>query len=471
MKRIHAITSALLLLVLLAGCSVPQLSRITPTPAATSTPAITATPQPTATLTPTNTPTPTATWVPTLTPPPPTPTPEASPELLEAMDAIETEITLLRGLEETSPITRSLMTREELAVYMEEQFAEEYPPGEVEEDVRVLAAFDFVPKDYDLHGLLVDLYSSQVAGFYDDEKDTLYVITDAGEGTFDILARVTFAHEYTHGLQDEHFDLDTFLDEDQLDDDHAMARLSLIEGDASLAMTEYLVAHMFEFTEEDMTALMGQDVVGGQEILDTAPPIVRETFLFPYFYGLEFVSTLQAEGWEAVDAAFADPPQSTEQILHPEKYLSRDEPQIVTLPPLTDTLGAGWRLVEAETLGEFQTGLYLAQQVEQATANLASEGWDGDQYAVYINGDADVLVFATAWDSSLDREEFVDAYIQYAVAKYDQPPTHQGKDEIWWETQTQAAVLTWKDNQALLVLGPDLKTVEEVLAAIRLQSP
>jgi hypothetical protein len=193
------------------------------------------------------------------------------------------------------------------------------------------------------------------------------------------------------------------------------------------------------------------------------PAIIRETFGFPYRYGLDFVSLLQEEGWGAVDAAYADPPQSSEQILHPEKYLSRDEPQIMALPPLTDTLGTGWRLVEAETLGEFQTSLYLAQQVDRSTANLASQGWDGDQYVVYVNDDAVLLAFASVWDSPADREEFVSAYGQYAEAKYGQPPTLTSESEIWWESPVQVAVLTWAGEHALVILGPDRQTTVKVL--------
>jgi hypothetical protein len=226
------------------------------------------------------------------------------------------------------------------------------------------------------------------------------------------------------------------------------------------------MAHLFDLAPEDLAALQEEDLQGSQEALEAAPPIVREIFLFPYLRGLEFVSTLQEEGWQAVDAAFADPPQSTEQILHPDKYLSRDEPQVVALPPLTGTLGAGWHLVEAETLGEFQTGLYLEQQVDQATADLASQGWDGDQYALYVQDGAEVLVLATVWDGPQDREEFVRAYAQYAEGKYGGAATRSGESELWWETPVQTAVLTWSDATALIVLGPDPSTVERVLAAI-----
>lgn len=478
MKRLSLILSALLLAGLLLACTefnpAPPIATTpptevaradTPVPPATPLPSNTPPPSPPPTLVPTWTPVPSAA---TRLPASPTLAPAATPsgELLAEMDRIEAEMVLLRGLEETSPITRSLMTRDELAVRLAREIEEDYPQDEVADDVRVLAAFDFVPEGYDLLGLLLELYSSQVIGFYDDEEDTLYVIVEAAEAGFDLLARITFAHEYTHGLQDQHFGLDTFIS-DTLNDDAYLARLSLVEGDASLAMTEYLYLHLDELTAEDLASLQEGGGDGSDEALDAAPAIIRETFLFPYTYGLEFASVVQEGGWDAVDAAFADPPQSTEQVLHPEKYLDRDEPALVALPPLTDTLGAGWRRIEAETLGEFQLGLYLEQQVAQDEVDLAIAGWGGDQYAVYVNGDDEVLVLATAWDSEADRQEFVDTYVEYAVNKYGQPPSHQGQAELWWETAEQVAVLAWKDTTALIVLGPNLATVERVLAASR----
>jgi hypothetical protein len=415
----------------------------------------------------TTTPEPTATRVPTLTPPRPTPLATPSGPLLAQMDAIEAEVEVLRGLEETAPITRSLMTPQELSAYLERQFEEDYAPGEIEADVRALAAFDFVPEDFDLRGVLLDLYSSQVIGFYDDEARTLYVITDAAAGDFDLLGRLTFAHEYTHGLQDEHYGLEALVDEERWSDDEILAHTSLVEGDASLAMSQYLYAHLAEVTAEDLASLQEGGDPAGQAALDAAPAIIRETFTFPYDQGLDFVMALQQEGWDAVDAAYADPPQSSEQILHPEKYLSRDEPQVIALPPLTDTLGSGWHLAEAETLGEFQTGLYLAQRLERATADVAAAGWDGDRYAVYVDGSDEVLVFATAWDGAADRAEFVDAYGQYATAKYGRPPDRTERAASWWETADQSAVLSWNDTTALVVLGPDPATVQTVRQAMQ----
>jgi hypothetical protein len=464
----------MLLLILLLGavsCGEQHLpADATPPPAsgaATTTP--TATPPPSVTPAPsaTSRPPATPTLVPTL---PPSATEEAETGDLPAhverdMIQIEWEVERFRGLDATAGITRTLMTRDELAEYLVEEFDAEYPPEEVEADVRVLAAFDFVPVDFDLRRALLDLYTTQVLGLYDDERDTFFVVTD---DEFDLMDRLTFAHEYVHGLQDQHFRLDTFIDDEVMNDDEVLARLALVEGDATLAMSEYLMRHVSELTSDDLAALEGEEIAGSDEALAAAPPILRETMIFPYEAGLEFVAVIQVEGWDAVDAAYLAPPVSTEQILHPEKYLAGDEPELVSLPPLTGTLGSGWTLVDADALGEFQTQLYLAGFVDDETAAAAAEGWDGDRYAVYARGDEDVLLFVTAWDSEEDVQEFVAAYQLYAEAKYRARLTRETRSTFWWETPGESTALTWTGKRVVLVVGPDVEMVERVLAEVEL---
>ncbi|MBN1658170.1 MAG: hypothetical protein JXA93_07195 [Anaerolineae bacterium] len=435
------------------------------TAALVATPLCTTSPAPTDTSTPAATPT----LVPTL-PPASIPT-EASevgalPAHLEReMIQIEWEVEQFRGLDATADITRTIMARQELAEYLIDEFDAEYPPEEVAADVRVMAAFDFVPADFDLRQALLDLYTEQVLGMYDDELDTFFVVTD---DDFDLMDRLTLAHEYVHGLQDQHFDLDTFIDDEQMDDDQALARLALVEGDATLAMSEYLMRHMAELTSDDLASLEGGEAAGSQEALAAAPPILRETMIFPYVAGLEFVATIQAGGWAAVDAVYLAPPVSTEQILHPEKYLAGDEPEVMSLPPLTDTLGSGWTLVDADSLGEFQTQLYLAGFVDDQTATMAAGGWDGDRYAVYARGDEDVLLFVTAWDSEQDVQEFVAAYQLYAEAKYRAGRTRETGSTLWWETPGEVTALAWAGSRVVLVVGPGVELVERVLAEVEL---
>ncbi len=466
-KQRNVILTFLLLVVLLAGCGRPGPTAIptsgplvSPTPAAAGPTAVALEPTRPAT----------ATAQPPMATAPPTPRPTDTPQatdtpdpeqadLLQAMDAIGAEMETLRELEATQPITRDLMPRDELGDYLEAEFNREYPPEEIEADTRAMAAFDFVPEDFDLRRALLDVYGEQILGFYDDEADALYIISDTG---LDLEARITLAHEYTHGLQDEHYDLETFIDSDRLTDDEVLARQALVEGDATVAMTEYLIAHLSELTPEDIESL--QDT-GGQDALNSAPPIIRETLAFPYLYGEQFVSVLREQGWEAVDAAYADPPASTEQIMHPDKYAAGEEPIPVSLPPLTDTLGAGWSLADAERLGEFQMILYLSQQIEAEQAEQAASGWGGDAFAVYVNGDDEVLVLLTAWDSAEDRAQFVEAYQGYAEAKYDQTGEADG-DVLTWDTAGQAATLAWADTTALVIVGSDRATVDVVAALV-----
>jgi len=457
------------LALLVTGC-VPLRPGSTPTPlAAADTPLPAATAPPTATATAGNTraPGPTATWVPTLTPaaptPPPTPVAAAtfSPALVATVRQIEFQVEAIRGLEMSDPLTQTVKSRDEFGQYIADKLAEDYPPEEVEVDTRVLAILDLIPEDLDLQQVLLDLYSSQILGLYDDEEDSFIVVN---EGEFDLLDRMTYAHEYVHGLQDEHFDLTTFIDEDRMNDDEALARLALVEGDATLAMSEYFVAQASQASREELRALI-EETPEGQDVLEATPAIIRATMEFPYAYGTEFVNAVAAGDWGRVDALFLDPPQSTEQILHPEKYLERDEPQILSLPPLTDTLGAGWRMIEDNTLGEFQMGIYLDERLDTQRAAAASAGWGGDRYAVYTREDDALLALVTAWDSDAEQEEFAGAYEDWTLAKYGREARVDGSVR-WWSSDEEVTALLARGREAIVVIGPDVEVVTRALEAL-----
>jgi hypothetical protein len=458
------------LALLATGCA-PLAPGSTPTPlAAADTPLPPATVPATATAGSTVAPQSTATWVPTLAPatatPPPTPIPEAalSPALVATMRQIQFQVEAIRDLEMSHPLTQTVKSRAEFGQYMADELAQDYPPEEVEVDTRVLAVLDLIPEDLDLQQVLLDLYSSQVLGLYDDEENSFIVVN---EGEFDLLDRVTYAHEYVHGLQDEHFDLTTFIDEDRMNDDEALARLALVEGDATLAMSEYFIAQASQASPEELRALI-EATPEGQDVLEATPAILRATMEFPYAYGTEFVSTVAAGDWARVDALFSDPPQSTEQILHPEKYLERDEPQILSLPPLTATLGAEWYKIEDNTLGEFQMGVYLDERLDAETAAAASAGWGGDRYAVYVRGGDALLALVTAWDSDAEQEEFAGAYEDWASAKHGREARVDGSVR-WWTSDDEVTALLARGREAILVVGPDVDVVTRALEALASQ--
>ncbi len=331
-------------------------------------------------------------------------------------DRIAQDAAKIRGLEIREDIREDYLTREQLRERLRKQLDEEYKPADAMADQRVLSAFGLIPTDLDLRALYLDLYTEQIAGFYDTETEDMYVISTGKR--LNALGELTYAHEVTHALQDQHYDLDRLSKPyENKNDDTLLAITALIEGDAVALQNEYLISK---------PALIGriQDAFEEEQVssekLGNAPPIISESLLFPYDAGARFVTSLRRNGaWRTVDAAYKDPPKSTEQILHPEKYTNRDAPTSVTVPDLGAVLGDGWAKLETNLFGEFQTRVLLEGQLDDAVARDAAEGWDGDQFVLWGKGEEDVVVWQTVWDSEEDAEQFTDALRDYDEARFD----------------------------------------------------
>jgi hypothetical protein len=271
----------------------------------------------------------------------------------------------------------------------------------------MLKLMGLIEPDASLADLYIDLLGSQVAGLYSPDDKQLYVVSKSG--ALGPTEKTTFAHEYTHALQDQNFDL-SGMDLDQIGEgDRAIARLSLIEGDATLVMSLWQIDNL---SQAEIMQLLGESLdPEATRILQEMPAALRETLLFPYTRGLTFTQGVQATGgWEAVNEAFANPPASTEQVLHPEKYTAHEAPVKVDLPDdLATRLGKGWTVGLEDTLGEFQLSLWLSDAGggTLADANQAAAGWGGDRTAILDgpNG-ASAVVIATEWDSTADASEF-----------------------------------------------------------------
>lgn len=394
----------------------------------------------------------------------------SDPALLQGtMDAIADQTEDLRELEPLAPVSHRLVSQEQMSQLIFQKLEEEYAPAEARQDQLVLATLELIPPDLDLYQLINALLGEQVAGLYDPEDETLYVVTFSGG--MGPLEKSTFAHEYAHALQDQYFDLEALGmggEETDQDDDQLQAIQSLVEGDASFIMQQYMGTHL---KPVELLRLIGEAASIDQEALNRAPRYLRESFLFPYQEGLLFVGKLYQEGgWPAVNAAYTHPPQSTEQIMHPERY-PHDMPQVVTLPPLTDTLGSGWQLVDEDVLGEFTLRAYLDVHLTRSRAAGAAEGWDGDRYAVYQNVGAEqmLLVLSLVWDNEVEAAEFVGAYQEYAEDRFgDGPHQTEGDARRWWMGEEDVLFLAWNTvpeelTRSLIVLAPDEALVERVL--------
>jgi hypothetical protein len=385
---------------------------------------------------------------------------------LEALlEQIEAEVSQLRGLNFLEEVHCQFITRDDLRERLTASL--EGNRQEIEITQELFVFLGLMEEGQDLYDILLNLQSEQIIGFYDSGAKELYVVSDMGEPG--PLEEVTLAHEYTHVLQDQHFGLAS-LPSPEDNSDLSTAVSSLIEGDASLLQGIYYWSYLDD-AEREVYAQQVAEL--DHEAFDAAPRIIQENLIFPYVAGVNFVYALWGEGgWEAVNQAYSDPPQSTEQILHPEKYyLQRDEPQAITMPDLETALGAGWSLLDSDVLGELNMRIYLETflGIDSEEAINAAEGWDGDRYVFLEDAEGrKLLVLSSVWDSQTDAEEFFQAYTTLVENKSSGAWTlyldDVGRKE--WQTEGLSLYLRQQGSKVLIVIAPDEATTRQVLTAI-----
>jgi Zn-dependent peptidase ImmA (M78 family) len=385
------------------------------------------------------------------------------PETLPDLEEIQGQVSTVRGLYPTGPLDRQLIAPEELGQRVEEDFLDEYTAEQAADDVRVLSLFGLVEPGFDLLDFHLGFYEEQVAGYYDTEIERMYVVGSQWGGA----ERLTYAHEYVHALQDQTYDLEGGLgynDETcQQDSERCAAISALIEGDATLAEEQWWQAYS---TQQDYEDLLASIEAYRGDIFNAAPAYIRQDFLFPYDQGLQFVRALfRRGGWAAVDAAYLDPPTTTEQILHPELY-GKEMPLPVEVPDRLEALGEGWHELEAGVLGEWFTRLVLDEEVPSWEAADAAAGWGGDAYRAYASdaGDRSVLVLMTRWDSPRDAFEFVEAFHAYGGWRFGERRTEQ--TERRWTWHHGSVLLERAYDETLWIVAPDEATQVALREAI-----
>jgi hypothetical protein len=341
----------------------------------------------------------------------PSSTPVGSADLEDVYAEIDDQVQAIRGLPEKTPVDPVVVSPEELRDVIAGTLESETPPEELAAYERLYKAMGLLPEDASLGDVYTELLESQVAGMYDPVQKKLFVLSKTG--AVGAVERSTYAHEYEHALQDQHFDLAAQMTKVGEDSDRAMAFQALFEGDAYTVGSLWMIQ---ELNPIELMDLMGQaEDPEAMAALDQLPPIVITQILFAAVQGTLWVTEVFSQGgWEAVDEAFRDPPVSTEQVLHSEKWASREPPIAVDLPDdLSQRLGAGWKTSLEDTFGEQQFAVWLTGKVDvQALLNptpppAAAAGWGGDALALLDGpGDAWVVVMKTAWDTPGDAAEF-----------------------------------------------------------------
>ncbi len=369
-----------------------------------------------------------------------------------ATEAVLKETSVIRQLSIIRPVQSGLLSRAEIERSIIRNLDEDLSPAEAHANEVTLKKLGLAPADFQYRPLLIKVLTEQVAGYYDPKSRQFYLADWIDlDGQKPIMA-----HELTHALQDQHFDLRRFEHWPKGDSDAELAAHALIEGDATLLMMLYVA-------NNPMRALAFLKSLGGMEIssaeLDKAPRALRETLLFAYQSGYEWTRDLYKQGgWGQVSKAFNDLPQSTEQILHPEKYFAREAPVKVALPDISSVLNSrtasargqrtaaagrlvknqhsagslssfilhpssfagAWRRIDSDVEGEWGFYLLLDQFLKSPSeSHRAAAGWGGDRYEVYESPRGEVMfVSLSAWDTENDAREFFEAYARRTSLRY-----------------------------------------------------
>ncbi len=335
---------------------------------------------------------------------------------------IEHDVERLRGLRFLHPVDYREIPRVELPAILRQKLAQQVPDQEFESAGVALAALGVLPANIDLKKSYLALLGEQIGAFYDQHEKQLF--TFSGQPLSAPQNRVIMAHELTHALEDQHFDLSRLPIEARGNDDRALAATALVEGDATLLMNRYMVGDLSAASLRDaLASTLTTDV----RQLASAPRYLRETLLFPYLRGQEFCDALYSRGgWDALAEAFKHPPASSSQILHPELYFAdpREEPVEIKFPDLEI---AGQKPVEDNVLGEFGARqLFLAWLHDEPRSSDAAAGWRGDRYVVYQQGNSSSYVWRITCRDEKSAGAFYQALKAFTAARYRSTDLQEG---------------------------------------------
>jgi hypothetical protein len=368
---------------------------------------------------------------------------------------LQREVADAGGIPFKKDVPLDFIGKADLARYLREVLDDEYPKERALAEQRTLVALGLLSDDVDLRSVRARLLEDNVVGFYDERpgKKRLYAVSEHKQLT--PANQIILSHELRHAMQDQYMDLHHALPDAVGDfDDRRLALMSLVEGDATLVMERFLARRMgVDSGGLDLGAMTLPPSMG----LPDAPPVLRDQLILPYLSGRQFTAAVWKKGgWEAVRAAWAQPPTTTEQILHPEKFMAGEAARATTAPAL---VAAGGKVLAEGVLGEMLTRTLLGDGSDQAAA-----GWGGDQFKAWDVGGRTLLAWRTVWDSDADRREFLEAALG-AFRRRDAAPSTRGRFTVFAQGRWRYA-LGEEAGSVLLVSSDDAARLDEALAGL-----
>ena len=407
----------------------------------------------------------TETAIPTPTAVMPTPTPAPVPTVAVAsgvtIDAIFSRTAALRGLPAKQRVPLNYIDRDELRPHLIKMFEKEHARDDLEKDKAALVLLELLDEKDDLYELWLGLLEEQVAGFFEFDSQQMTLVRN--QQSLSALDELTLSHEYVHALQDQHFGVGAKQERLKDDDDRSLALQSLGEGDATLAMVQYARQH---FTLEQLTSLGDEAGNVNMDKLQSAPMVLQINLLFPYEQGTNFVGEVfHSKGWAGIDGLYDRLPESTEHILHPEKYLAGEAPQRVEMPNIAAVLGSEWMLFDSSTFGELGWMIYLLSGLDPDEAMGAAAGWDGDRYQLLRSSDGQyaLAVFAV-WDTLADAEELHAATRAMQKSRPGAKVISEADLELSWEGAVGFGHFEVRSNKTLLVVAPNQDIAKKIRA-------
>lgn len=372
----------------------------------------------------------------------------------------------VRSLPVKGAVPLANLPRDQVRTYLAKLFEKDHAREDLEQDQASLVLLDLLKASDNLYELWLGLLTDQLLGFYEFDEKRMTLVGAGNDLT--PMDEITLAHEYVHALQDQHFGVGATLDKLRRDSERSSAMQALTEGDATLAMSLYARQNL----TADQLARIVRDpsATASAAKLAQVPVVLQVSLVFPYEQGLSFVTALaQSGGWRAVDRAYSNPPTTTEQIMHPEKYLTGEGAVEVNAPDLAPVLGPGWSLWDDDALGELGSLAYLIGNGIQADrAARAAAGWGGDRLLLFRDASGrHALVSLSAWDTARDATEFFGAVRDLRAAKGSVAPRGDGRLE--WAAPGRAGYAAMSGSQVVLVISPDAEITKKV--AERLASP
>ena len=388
------------------------------------------------------------------------------PELRAEAARLLKDLAAIRGLASPgSPPPLVIQSTEERRRYVVAEFSRAYSPARIAAERRALVAWGLIPADFDLAVFLADLHAEQAAAYYDPGAKRMVL---ANWLTAE-MRRDALTHELVHVLQDRLVDLGRFLGAAPGRSDETAARRALVEGEAvALAQDLSLRRDGRDFAAlpdvADLQRAIRTSVSG--PVVARAPAYIRTMLTFPYAAGVGFVHAFrQRHPWAQLSAVYQDPPRSSSQILHPERYFDRrEDPVPLPLPDLAAILPAGSRLALEDELGEVGMTEVLRRFLGESARTA---GWRGDRHALWdLPAGASVLVALTVWDTEELAVAFARDYTRVLILKHGLAAHAQEAPLLAWASGTAAVAIERRHRTVAFVEWVPPSALDAVRAAV-----